>query len=269
MNDYTIINTEDGSFTVYSPLHTEACHSVEGAKSETLRYYIEGCEIEKKAATQNELAILEIGFGIGVGLQCVLETLEKNYLKTAKLPFLTYLALEKDQFILQELFPKLIWLKSEIYPSLLNFKPGFYREIPCLELSADKLKIIILIGDARDTLPHLDNLKFDAIFQDAFSIQKNPELWSIEWFKLLKKFAYTETILSTYSASSRIRKSLLAAEWSVVNGLKFGNKRMSTRARVTGVSDPEILEKLARSPVTALYDAEILAPFLKSTDSSI
>lgn len=269
MNDYKIINTEDGSFTVYSPLHTEACHSVEGARSETIRYYIEGCEILKKAQTKDKVSILEIGFGIGVGLQCTLECLEENFNRTNRMPHLTYISLEKDEFILNELFPKLIWLKSHFYPPLDKLQKSVYKGVPCLELSVEKLRLIILLGNARSTLVQLKSETFDAIFQDAFSLQKNPELWTIEWFKLLKTFAHDETILSTYSASSRVRKAMIEANWTVKKGLKFGNKRMSTRAQVTGETDLEILEKLVRSPVTPLKDSELLTTSLKSINSII
>lgn len=61
-------------------------------------------------------------------------------------------------------------------------------------------------------------------------------------------------ILSTYSASSSIRKSLTEAGWILKRGDKFGPKRSSTRAYLRGETDPEILLHLERSPVAALTD---------------
>ena len=66
-SDYRFVETEDGTKTLFSERFGEACHSTTGAKSETLLHYIHGCEITEKAK-QNSLSILEVGFGLGVGL---------------------------------------------------------------------------------------------------------------------------------------------------------------------------------------------------------
>ena len=115
----------------------------------------------------------------------------------------------------------------------------------------------ILIGDARISLPwFLENhsLRFHAIYQDAFSPKRNATLWTYEWFKLLKSASHQQVTLSTYSSSSSIRKSMIKAGWKVYKGEKFGPKRSSTRARLTGVTDPDIIEHLDRSPAMILTD---------------
>ena len=78
-------------------------------------------------------------------------------------------------------------------------------------LKNENFHLIILIGDARVSLPKFKNdhdIKFDCIYQDAFSPKRNAILWTSEWFKLLKSISNQDCIMSTYSASSSIRKSM-------------------------------------------------------------
>ena len=240
------IQTEDGSYTLFSENFQEACHSVSGAVQETLLHYVQGCQIEKKAELKNELSILEVGFGLGIGFLTTFDVL-KNHKK----PW-SFLSLEIDEQLLE-------WFRVEnsSHPFLKNLQWKNDNGSKVLEAKNDQIKLSILCGNARKTLPHFletHYFQWDCIYQDAFSPKKNPILWTVEWFELLKKHANPDALLSTYSASSSIRKSLLEAGWYLQKGEKFGPKRTSTRASLVGESDPEILLQLERSPVFALKD---------------
>jgi tRNA U34 5-methylaminomethyl-2-thiouridine-forming methyltransferase MnmC len=95
---------------------------------------------------------------------------------------------------------------------------------------------------------------FDAIFQDAFSPKKNPTLWSVEWFSFLKSASRQNVQLSTYSSSISIRKSLLAAGWSIENARGFALKRTMTKANLMKETSKEILMQLDRSPSLEIHD---------------
>lgn len=234
LKNYEIVETSDGSKTLYSKSFGESCHSTSGAILETKLHYIQGCEIEEKSKTHKEnLSILEVGFGTGIGF---IET------KKALSAFFTFVSLEIDKDLV-------IYAKNNI-PELflLEKKDHFY------ELKTHHFHLIILLGDARKTLPTL-NLKFHAIYQDAFSPKKNASLWTAEWFKLLRDKSHPDVIMSTYSSSSSIRKSMIEAGFKLYKGEKFGPKRSSTRARLTGETDQEILNHLERSPAITLTDA--------------
>ncbi|MGE3611793.1 MAG: tRNA (5-methylaminomethyl-2-thiouridine)(34)-methyltransferase MnmD [Bacteriovoracaceae bacterium] len=234
------VSTEDGSFTLFSEEFQEACHSTTGAKSETLLHYISGCRVKEKAQ-QGEVTILEVGFGLGVGMLTTTESVPE-----AKL---TFLSLEIDEdlvewFRLQN--PHFEW-KSEHHFKYLHYQNS-------------NLNLFILVGDARKTLQSFLEIypfKFNVIYQDAFSPKKNPTLWTKQWFKLLKENSLEDVILSTYSASTSIRKSLAESGWKIHKGDKFGPKRTSTRATLNGETDPDILLQMERSPTPALSDDNI------------
>lgn len=226
-DNYEVIKTEDGSYTLFSKVYNEACHSLAGASAETKLHYLQACEIEDKIQKQNKVSILEVGFGTGLG-----------FLETYEL-FKKHNACEKLQFISLEIDPDLIEHFYEAHPC--------FQESKCLK---------VLIGNARESIKTVD-MKFDAIYQDAFSPRRNPVLWTVEWFEQLGNLSHEETILSTYSASSTIRKSLLKTGWKLHPGAKFGPKRSATIAKRVGESDSDILEKLERSPVNALTDEQV------------
>lgn len=237
---YQVKPTADGAWTLYSERFQEACHSYQGAQAETQKYYLEGCQVLERAKTLPVFSLLEVGFGFGLGYQLTHEAFEKAGL----LSRLHYLALEIDEGLVE--FAKrehleLTLLKRKQQGGLILYQqPG----------------LTVLVGDARETLPlylqQNPECQAMAIYQDAFSPRQCPELWSTSWFSTLKQAAHQDCLLSTYSTSSRMRKSLLAAGWSVHQGKTFGRKVGSTTASLNRPSDPALLEKLDRSPVEAL-----------------
>lgn len=242
---HSLVPTDDGSYTLFSEAFQEACHSTSGAKSETVLHYIDGCQVKKKIEEIEPLFILEVGFGLGVGFLTTLEKLPKN----RKWHFLS---LELDRHLLE-------WFKEshEHHPFLKNLKWDGH----ILTAQNEMVTLTILQGNARETLPEFISLhpgfKWHAIYQDAFSPKRNPILWTKEWFSFLKDHSHEDVILSTYSASTSIRKSLLETGWGIQKGEKFGPKRTSTRAVLNQPTDPEILLHLERSPTPALSDDKL------------
>jgi tRNA U34 5-methylaminomethyl-2-thiouridine-forming methyltransferase MnmC len=238
--NHQVVETQDGSFTLFSERFQESCHSLAGAREETIHQYVKGCEIEKKILEQQELRILEVGFGLGVGFLTTLE-----FLKDSQHSW-RFVSLELDEDLVR-------WFFKTHFPDA-----GVSQNENIFSLSERNWTLEIVTGDARKCLPkYLNDLPttFHAIYQDAFSPKKNPTLWTVEWFDLLKSASSPDAILSTYSSSSSIRKSLDEAGWKLYEGGKFGTKRSSTRARLTGETDPEILLHFQRSPALALKDS--------------
>jgi tRNA U34 5-methylaminomethyl-2-thiouridine-forming methyltransferase MnmC len=242
VENYQWVETGDGSFTLFSERFQESCHSTTGARAETLLHYVNGCRIKERSLDQT-LSILEVGFGLGLGF---LTTLEE--LKDSPHPF-HFLSLEIDENLVRwfmqahsSLFSEVIWEKD-----MMSARHSLGR-------------LEVFLGDARLVLPEKlksKHLCWNAIYQDAFSPKKNPALWTVEWFTLLKTFSSQDVILSTYSASSSIRKSMIEAGWKLQKGEKFGPKRTSTRATLSGETDPEISLHLTRSPAMTLTDANM------------
>lgn len=237
LGTYKVVLTSDQSPTLWSEAFDENCHSVAGAKQETQYIYIEGCELLEKSK-KGSINILEVGFGAGQGLK---ETYEFFKMKAPHCQ-VHYYSLELDEGLIPWAFENLIH-----FPMPQN-KGSFFQG------KVDQFEYSILIGDARKVVPNFPLPKVNAIFQDAFSPDKNPTLWTIEWFELLKSISAADVILTTYSASSKVKKGLFEAGWSVSERLGFSGKRGSIKADLSGKMDSRIIEKLERSPAQALRD---------------
>lgn len=228
LGTYKLIETADGHPTLFSSHFNEACHSLDGAKAETLYNFIEGCKLEYLCGKFKEINILEVGFGTGIGF------------KTTRDYFAKYFPDHTFNFTSLELDPSLVeWSNL----GLLKTEKGYIGQ-----------NLEVLIGDARVTLSKLKFKNFHAIFQDPFSPKKNPRLWALEWFSEIKKHCHIEAVLSTYSASSSIRKALMEAGWIVEERAGFSSKRSSTRAYLQGAMTEQLIKKLSSPKIKPVRD---------------
>lgn len=249
LGKYKIIETEDQTKTLWSEFFDEACHNLSGAYNETVFNYIQGCFIPEQIASAINVKILDVGFGLGIGLLAFMDEIKKHVYQEKR--SFTYVSIELDE----DLF---LWSVKSNFPEysftkLDNYYYGVFNLGPHSSLS-----VMIFIGDGRMTIPRAYDLKllpeFTAIFQDAFSPKKNPVLWTVEWFSTLKAISNSEVYLSTYSASVSIRKSMIAAGWKIKSKTGFGRKKTMTLARLTGETEPLLSAELSRSPALELHD---------------
>lgn len=249
LGNYKIIETEDNTQTVYSEYFDEACHNLSGAYAETVHNYIEGCSIPFFFSRNKNFSVLDVGFGVGVGLKALLDEQLKH---PAFNQNVFYYSIEIDE----ELF---LWSAKQTL-SDIHFSRKMENELVYYEGKNAFFTMRIFIGDGRITLPQARNLglllDLEAIFQDPFSPKKNPALWSVEWFRFLESVSSPEVRLATYSSSISIRKSLLAAGWAVINARGFALKRTMTKANLTEETSSELLEQLKRSPSLEIHDGD-------------
>jgi tRNA U34 5-methylaminomethyl-2-thiouridine-forming methyltransferase MnmC len=233
---HRIVFTDDGSETLFSELFNEACHSTAGARAETRFHYIQGCKLSEMLEVFDEIHILEVGFGTGIGW---LET--REFFKAYPHKKLKFISLELDVALLE-------WS----VPEAKKINPHTFQLVDM------NCELQVLIGDARHTIHSLPTNFFHAIYQDAFSPKRNPTLWTHQWFSDLKRVAHPSCTLATYSASVSIRKSLLKAGWSVFEGPAFAQKRSSTRANLSDTMKEDFLAKLNTHTILALDDKDFL-----------
>ena len=68
--------------------------------------------------------------------------------------------------------------------------------------------INFFLGDARKSI-FLTNKMYDVVFLDAFSPQKDPKLWTIDFLSVLKLKMKPNSVLLSYSKSAPFRSALL------------------------------------------------------------
>ncbi len=251
LGNYKIIKTEDQTETIWSEYFDEACHNLSGAYQETIHNYILGCNIPELITQQMDFSVLDVGFGVGVGLLALLEEVKKYPCFKNKI---SYFSIELDEILL-------LWSIKTTLPFLEFTKCEKVNQNETLVFYKSNFGVVeinIFLGDGRKTLPMAYQLgllpAFNAIFQDAFSPKKNPMLWSVEWFEFLKMASSSNVELSTYSSSVSIRKSLMCAGWSIYNLRGFALKKTMTKANFKTSTSEELKLELSRSPTLELRD---------------
>lgn len=245
LGEYQAVETEDGHFTLHSGVYDENCHSIAGAYEETVYNYVSGCDVINRA-NKDPITILEIGLGVGLG---VIATFQQT--KNCKNPI---------KFISTEIDPELAkWVITQN-----SFKEGLQNLVQTNEKisfsMSETFSVEILLGDARETIKSLDleDCKIDCIYQDAFSPRKNGSLWTKEWFRNLRSLCHRNSVMTTYSASVKIRKAMLAVGFYVTNMEGFGNKRSATRAYTNAdYRDLKLEDELQRSKTAPFSDKDL------------
>jgi len=215
------IITEDGSVTFHNEEYNETYHSVTGAVEEAFKKFVEPTHI-MNLAELGMVSILDICFGLGYNSAAAIDKiLEVN--PECKI---IIAGLEKDDNIVRKI--------PGLSPQIKNY--NIIKELVKnklvnnnYEYDNHNVKINLLVCDALEGVKKL-KLRFDIIFHDPFSPKKNPELWTEEFFKELRKHIKADGVLTTYSCAGIVRRNLKAAGFEVKDGPCVGRRSPSTIA---------------------------------------
>lgn len=222
---YRLVKTDDGSFSIYNSEIDELMHSTSGAYEESLLKHVYPSRIIE--SEKQNLNILDIGFGTGYNaLASSFEILKK----TDK--HISIFSLEYDDTFLP-LLEKIKFNddRDYLYAKIISaYRTG--------NATDKKFEINLFFGDARKNVKKFPDLFFDAVFHDPFSPFKNPELWSIDFFKELFRITTPETVITTYSSAPQIRRAFLDSGFKIGRSPSVGPKREGTVAFKSAGIDP-------------------------------
>ncbi len=229
------IKTADGTETFINQEFNEAYHSTKaGAYTESLLKFVLPCRIDQLAKNQNQIDILDIGFGLGYNVAVAIEVATKNNPDI----FLKIISVEKDKDIFSKI--KQLELPSNLQNIYSQILSGQFKDYT-YTAKGKNFELTILFGEARQVIKKIDH-KFDAVFYDAFSPKVNTEMWTVELFKKVKDLMKEDAILATYSASLAVRKGLIEAGFKIGLIEPVGRKNFSTVATING-DIPPLTEK--------------------------
>jgi tRNA U34 5-methylaminomethyl-2-thiouridine-forming methyltransferase MnmC len=197
-----IVVTKDGSSSIYLPAFDEHYHSVHGAVQESKHVFMK-MGWEPVASKQEEISILEIGFGTGLNAFLVLE---QALLFPGK----------KVHYASLEAFPV-----AEEQAGLLNYAEQNREHFLRLHASGWEKPVAILpnfqLEKRKITLQEFmpEESHYDLVFFDAFAPRVQPELWTEEVFRKMHKALKPGGILVTYCSKGDVRRAMIAAGLSV------------------------------------------------------
>jgi len=198
-----IVITSDGSTTIHLPDWNENYHSTHGAIQESNHVFIDkGLSVISKP----KISILEIGFG--TGLNCFLTLLEAEKRKiaidyvgveaypvtkeeTVQLNYVSEINVDEKQSVFNQLH-HVTWEENH------QILPGFY-----LEKRKQVFKDIVAVD------------QFDLVYFDAFGAEHQPELWTVEIFKIMFDAMKQNGVLVTYCAKGSVRRAMQEVGFTV------------------------------------------------------
>ena len=197
-----LVLTSDGSHTLFSSVIEECYHSTHGAIQESRHIFNEA---GFKQSEKLELNVLEIGFGTGLNAFLTLLEAEISSRKVCYNSLELYpVAVETA---LQLNYPEKLAVDKRPFFELMHECPWNLRTIISPYFSLLKVKA--------DYTNYEFAEKYDLVYFDAFSPDKQPEMWTEERFKILYDHCNPEAILTTYCSKGVVRRAMQAAGFTV------------------------------------------------------
>ncbi len=219
------VKTDDGSYTFNSNIingKSETMHTHHGAITESMEKFVKPARLEGK----KEVRVLDVCSGLGYNTASCIEFLDDDTDIEIDMVEISKETLASSLFIENPIKSYDVVKKAvedKLYDDgILNFK--FHNEkIP------DRIKINIYLSDARYVINEFDK-KYDAVFLDPFSPLKSPELYTLEFFLVLKSLLKDDGVILTYTSAAPVRSAMIYAGLHVGEGPSFGRKSGGTMA---------------------------------------
>ena len=206
--------TEDGSHTLYVKEIDESYHSSHGAVQESSQIFItNGLKafvaayrqvIGDDSRKETVVKVLEIGFG--TGLNAYLTLLEATRMKIP----VHYTSLELYPLVLEEAFllnyPEILCADRELFEAIHLISWDEMQPVSTY-FSLQKIKA--------DFTDYMLQDFYDVVFFDAFSPEKQPEMWAEKGFCDLFDHCNENAIITSYCAKGAVRRMMQSAGFVV------------------------------------------------------
>ncbi len=200
-----VVQTADGSHSLFVPELDEHYHSRHGALQESRHVFIE-MGLRRFVDQAEPIRILEIGFGTGLNalltaLECFPKGLEVEYWTIERYP------LTKEELDLLN------------YPDLVGDDSA--KRIWDLIHAADwesmtPIESVFSICKRNAKIEEFEiPSQVDLIYFDAFAPEKQPELWTEVIFQKMYRLLDDGGLLTTYCAKGDVRRAMIAAGFQV------------------------------------------------------
>jgi len=246
--DHSMTLSADGSYTAFSKEYNEHYHSTkDGAWQESLQKHI--IPAFKHTQTRDEVHILDICYGLGFSTLATILYYQKNAPEKKLRIYSPELDTQLIDSLVQFCYPQEFEVLRETIKSLTY--NGVYEE--------KNLYVELYRGDARVYIKKFENF-FDVVYQDAFSPQVNPILWTQEYFADIKRAMKQDAILTTYSTALKTRLALYNNGFQIYlnTGEGFRNATLASLEPLENYQEVNMPHKIAcNKGVEALRDDTI------------
>ena len=189
-----LLQTADGSFTLFIPEVQETYHSAHGAVQESMHVFIEN---GLKACDKEMIRVLEVGLGTGLNAILTLQHATKK---------IDYCALEPYP-LSKEILNELVTSGSDQFE--MKFHASNVGEWISIQENFSFVRMEIGLEEFSS------EEKFDVIYYDAFGPRVEPGLWTLERMQQCFDLLNEGGVFVTYCAKGEVRRNLQAAGFVV------------------------------------------------------
>ncbi len=226
--EFEIVTLKSGERSIRSLRHGETMHVGTGPRSEALALHIEQQHLvrraQEKASGSQPFAIWDVGLGPAGNALTALESL-----RGVKVPVEIH-SFEISTAILSF---------ALLHAPELGYLAGWEEAVGELlkKNTATPLPHVrwhLHLGDFLESVRSAFIPPPASVFHDPYSPAKNPEMWSLETFRLMRErtaeAGAPPCLLTNYTRSTAIRVTLALAGWFVGTGVPTGDKTETTIA---------------------------------------
>jgi S-adenosyl-L-methionine-dependent methyltransferase len=212
-----LVETADGSLTVCHGGHGQNFHSTEGAKLEAWQLYVVASgyllEIEQDGLP---IQVLDVGMGLSYNAAAAIAA----WVESSGRRDLIVTSLESEQSLVEAVASgEAPWFLGWQDPwmagpkALRRQNSGEFVAMLRHPKSEKKCSWRILVGDGASVLLGLKNVAYNFIWQDPFTPELNPTMWSAAWFSAVRVRAAPGARMVTYSVARLVKESMEGGGW--------------------------------------------------------
>ena len=194
--------TLDGSHTLFIPLIEESYHSTHGAIQESEFIYMNA---GLKFCAKKEITVFEVGFGTGLNAFLTLLEAERQQLK------IHYITVEKYPVVVEDA------LKLNYTDIIASDKKALFGMMHYWQWNQPvQLTPEFILEKVNADFVNFEHFaSYDVIYFDAFSPEKQQEMWTQELFEKLFAHCNDNAVLVTYCAKGAVRRAMQKAGFAV------------------------------------------------------
>lgn len=224
----TIITWKNGK-TPHSTLYDDIYFSTEDGLAESRAVFLDGIGAPAIFLDKSHFTICELGFGTGLNFFATVNTWLSVTTKNQKL---SYIATEKHPLSIKDIKRAVNFAELD---EIIEEFPENYKN-KAFDLFDNRVQLRVLAGDSREQLSRA-KFKADCWYLDGFSPAKNPDMWCDALCAEISNHSVEGSRLATFTAASKVRRSLAEVGFKMSKRSGFGKKREMSM----GVYSPEAL----------------------------
>ncbi len=216
-----LVQTADGSNTLFNPVIGEHYHSAHGALQESEHVFIQsGLKHFLSMEDTNQVRILEVGFGTGLNFILTLDFCIQNNIG------LQYTGIEA--FPLSNDMIEQTGYQSFVEPETWDIFTKNYERSKGNKVQLSPNCTLEIKHLPLDQFSSTD--KYDIVYYDAFSVRHQPEMWSNEIIAHTCSFLKSGGVFITYAITGNLKRAVKSCGFEIEKIKGAPGKREMLRA---------------------------------------